>query len=81
MVLNAVASMTGPSSGGKAKVLKHIVKEGFKKSAAKRSLKILEEEKAIFRSPSKRTLPNSTRTWSTLRADKNKLAAANMFKN
>ena len=78
-VLNTIASMTGPNSGGKTKVIKQLVKAGVKAAAAKRSCKKLAEEKAIFASQTKRTLSNGKTTWRAMRVDKEKQLAANMF--
>ena len=80
VVLNAVASMSGPQSGGKTKAIKKLGQLGIKKPLAKSTLKKLQDERAIRYSQTVRTLRNG-RKWKALRVDKSKHAAASLFRH
>lgn len=77
-VLKTVASMTGSNSGGKTKAVKELERQGFPAAAARRSLRRLCDEKAVYPSQTRRRLRGGTMMWRALRANKPQVAAANI---
>eukprot|EP00959_Pyramimonas_sp_CCMP1952_P439078 9192057-Pyramimonas_sp.AAC.1 len=65
--------MSGPNSGGKAKVTRELQRLGFQAAGSRRALKKLSDEKAVCPPQTKRPLLGGTRAWKALRADKTKL--------
>ncbi|CAK0798886.1 unnamed protein product, partial [Prorocentrum cordatum] len=59
-VLRTMASMTGPNSGGRTKVINLLKQQGFQAAGARRALQKLCDEKAVFPSQTRRPLHGST---------------------